>query len=118
MEAAARGAKNHGGRVLSLLPGKADRTTSPHAEADLQLDTGLTANGRNIVLANVVNAMIAVPGSHGALQEMIIAVDAGKTVWAVGEHRTRLPGVEYLASPAQLAEQLRSFLTSAAESHR
>ncbi|MFH8407004.1 LOG family protein [Streptomyces sp. NPDC018019] len=109
MEAAARGAKEHGGRVLGLLPGLSNRTTQPHAEVDLQLDTGLTANGRNIVLASVVHAMIAVPGSHGALQEMIVAVDAEKTVWAVGEHSTRLPGVEYLASPDELAARLTAF---------
>ncbi|MFI1962716.1 LOG family protein [Streptomyces pathocidini] len=109
MEAAARGAKENGGRVLSLLPGVSNRTTQPHTEVDIRLDTGLTANGRNIVLASVVNAMIAVPGSHGALQEMIVAVDAGKTVWAVGEHTTRLPGVEYLASSGELSARLHAF---------
>ncbi|MFK8844154.1 LOG family protein [Streptomyces sp. Ac-502] len=113
MEAAARGAKEHGGRVLGLLPGVSNRTTQPHAEVDLRLDTGLTANGRNIVLASVAHAMIAVPGSHGALQEMIVAVDAGRTVWAVGEHTTRLPGVNYLASTAELSAHLDAFTTAA-----
>ncbi|MGA4844020.1 LOG family protein [Streptomyces sp. G45] len=109
MEAAARGAKESGGRVLGLLPGLANRTTQPHAEVDLRLDTGLTANGRNIVLASVAHAMVAVPGSHGALQEMIVAVDAGTTVWAVGEHTTRLPGVDYLGSTDELAARLTAF---------
>ncbi|MFD7666820.1 LOG family protein [Streptomyces sp. NPDC059788] len=114
MEAAARGAKENGGRVLGLLPGSSNRTTRPHAEVDLRLDTGLTANGRNIVLASVAHAMIAVPGSHGALQEMIVAVDAEKTVWALGEHATRLPGVEYLASLEELAARLTAFSTAPA----
>ncbi|RKN38994.1 LOG family protein [Streptomyces hoynatensis] len=114
MEAAARGAKENGGRVLGLLPGKDNRTTSPFTEADLVLDTGLTANGRNIVLASAVHAMIAVPGSHGSFQEMIIAVDAEKPVWAVGEHRTRLPGVDYLSSPAELADRLGAFTGASA----
>lgn len=113
MEAAARGAKEHGGRVLSLLPGAANRTTSPYAGADLVLDTGLTANGRNIVLANAASAMIAVPGSHGSLQEMIVALDAERTVWAVGDHATRLPGVEYLSSTAELADRLGAFAKAA-----
>jgi uncharacterized protein (TIGR00725 family) len=110
MEGAALGAKQSGGRVLGLLPGRPNRTTGVFAGADLQLDTGLSTNGRNIVLASAVSAMAAVPGSHGSLQEMIIAADAGKPVWAVGRHRTRLPGVEYLHTLDELADRLRSLV--------
>jgi uncharacterized protein (TIGR00725 family) len=110
MEGAARGAKQSGGRVLGLLPGRHSRGTEVFAGADLQLDTGLSANGRNIVLASAVSAMVAVPGSHGSLQEMIIAVDADKPVWAVGQHRTRLPGVDYLRGLDELAARLNSLV--------
>jgi len=117
MAAAARGAQQQGGRVLSLLPGKESRSTPVYADADLQVNTGLTANGRNIVMANAASAMVAVPGSHGSLQEMIIAVDAGTPVWAIGTHKTVLPGVEYVTTLDVLARQLRAVVDSLATPH-
>ena len=50
--------------------------------------------------------MIAVPGSHGTLQEMAVAVDLGKPVIAVGIHETEIPGVRYLSKFARGEHEL------------
>ena len=112
MAAAADGAREQGGRVLGLLPGKDNRSTDVYPHLDIELDTGLTAHGRNIVLANAASLVIAVPGSHGSWQETILAIDAEKPVIGVGDHSVRLPGVEYLDSVTELPRHLDRFVAA------
>ncbi|GAA2339985.1 LOG family protein [Dactylosporangium salmoneum] len=110
MRAAATGAKRAGGLVVSVLPAQALRPTAAHDQADLTLDTGMSVHVRNVVLASSAGALIALPGGHGTLQEIIVATDLGKPVWALGDHAVRLPGVEYLDSLTELAQRLDAFL--------
>jgi uncharacterized protein (TIGR00725 family) len=110
MQAAAAGAKDQGGLVVSVLPAAAHRPSAAHGLADLALDTGMTVHSRNVVLASSATALVAVPGAHGTLQEMLVATDLGKPVWAVGDHPVRLPGVNYLPSAAAVAERLDRLL--------
>ncbi|MFC4066236.1 SLOG cluster 4 domain-containing protein [Actinoplanes subglobosus] len=111
MEAAAKGAKEHGGLVISVLPAAAHRPSRTHGHADLSIDTGLTVHSRNVVLASTADALVAAPGAHGTLQEMLVASDLGKPVWAVGDHAVRLPGVDYLPGLDAVESKLDGLFT-------
>jgi uncharacterized protein (TIGR00725 family) len=109
MAAASSGCRSAGGFVVSLVPGTAYRTTPVNDDASLVIDTGLSVLERNVVLACAGDAMVALPGSHGLWQEMAVALDVGKPVWAIGEHTCVMPGVEILRSMTDLAERLDEF---------
>ncbi len=110
MEAAAVAARDRGGLTVSILPGAESQTSAPHGAADVSIHTGLTLAVRNVVLASAADAMVAAPGSHGTMQEMAVALDLDKPVWAVGEHPFRLPGVVYLATVGELRDRVAEFL--------
>jgi hypothetical protein len=113
MRAAADAAHERGGAVVGILPGAEHRSSEVYEHADLMINTGLSVHIRNIVLAATADVVIAVPGSHGTFQEMIIALDLEKPVLAIGEHPVRLPGVEYLGSTAELADRLTKIVDDA-----
>jgi len=102
MEAASRGARESGAFVVGILPAAGPDTPPRNAYLDLAVDTGLSFQVRNVVVASTVDVMVALPGSHGALQETIVALDLEKRVWAVGEHQVLLPGVVQLSSTDEL----------------
>jgi uncharacterized protein (TIGR00725 family) len=112
MEAASRGCQQQGGFVVGMLPEEASRTTPVSDFLDLAINTGLSPQVRNVVLAAAVDVMIALPGSHGAFQEMIVALDMGRVVLAVGDHSARLPGAKYLESVETLDSELQRILVS------
>jgi uncharacterized protein (TIGR00725 family) len=109
MTAAACGAREAGGLSIGLLPALSDRTTGENPCLDIPINTGVTAHIRNVILASAVDVLIAVPGSHGTLQEMILALDMEKPVWAVGEHVVQLPEVLYLDSIPSLQRHMTDF---------
>lgn len=112
MDAASVACSRAGGLVVGLLPAPETRTTPATQALDLALNLGVTPQMRNVILAAAVDAMIAVPGSHGALQEMIAAVDLEKATLAVGTHPIHLPDVEYLPSLDALERRFETLLTS------
>lgn len=112
MEAAAAACSKKGGFVVSLLPGAADRTSAPGTQVDVRIDTGLPASVRNVVMGSACDLMVALPGSHGTVQEAAVAADLGKPVWGIGDHGVRLPFVSYLEDVATLRRDLAAFLDS------
>lgn len=77
MEAASRGAREAGGRVVGILPGADPREANPWVE--LAIATGM-GDARNAILANTAEAFVAVAGGYGTLSEMAFALKRGKRV--------------------------------------
>ena len=78
MEAAARGAREGGGRVIGVLP-YAPGEGEPNPFVDCALFTGL-GDGRNYVNARTSDALIALRGGPGTLSEIALALKLGVPV--------------------------------------
>ena len=77
MEAAARGAKRAGGLTVGILPGTSHREANPFI--DIIVVTGL-GHARNAIVARSSHALIALPGEHGTLSEIALALKMGLPV--------------------------------------
>ena len=81
MEASARGAKEAGGMVIGILPGKT--TTGASTHLDVAIPTGLD-DGRNLINVYASDVVIACPGALGTLSEVVFAVKHKKPVILLG----------------------------------
>jgi uncharacterized protein (TIGR00725 family) len=99
MGAAARGAREAGGRTVGVLRDAHARSASPHL--DVALSTGLHEL-RNPVLVNSARAVVAIGGGWGTLNEIALAVRQGKTVVALRSWEPAPPGGK--VSPVLVAE--------------
>lgn len=66
MEAAARGARRHGGLTVGILPG--ERATSANEHIELAIPTGL-GEARNVIVVRASQAVIGIAGGWGTLSE-------------------------------------------------
>jgi uncharacterized protein (TIGR00725 family) len=105
MTAAARGAKEHGGLTLGILPGPS--ISSANVYIDIPIATNM-GQARNAVLAQTAQALIAVAGGYGTLSEMALALKIGKTVVAL-QPRFQIPGVH---CPATAQEAVSAALNA------
>lgn len=93
MEGAARGARAAGGQVIGLLPGQLDA----NEHCALVLRTGVPVAIRNVILASCCDAMLALDGSHGTMQELAVALNReGLPVAQVETHRWTPLGLHML----------------------
>ncbi len=97
MEAAARGAREAGGRTVGILPGLDRSAANPYIETAIV--TGIGQMRNSLVVQNG-DVAIAVEGGSGTLSEIGLALKAGRAVVALGGWKT-LPGVLPAADPAQ-----------------
>ena len=76
MEAACKGAKEKGGTTIGILPdtGKGN----PYVEVVIRTGMGY---GRNVILVQSADAVVAIGGGYGTLSEIAIALKAGKNVF-------------------------------------
>ncbi len=74
MLAAAQGAADAGGVVIGIVPLEEPTVDGWPEQAEI-IRTGLFHTSRNIVTATACDAMIAVYGGHGTLQEIAFAMD-------------------------------------------
>ncbi len=81
MDAASRGAAEAGGLVIGILPDEDDRRASAHL--DIAIRTGM-GDARNVVNVLSSDVVIAVEGGAGTLSEIALALNAGRTVVALG----------------------------------
>ncbi|GBE02029.1 MAG TPA: TIGR00725 family protein [Nitrospirae bacterium] len=89
MEAAAKGAKNHGGVTIGILP-QEDRGYA-NEYIDIPVATGL-GMGRNVIISCTADVLIAIGGGYGTLSEIAFALQLGKQVvgietWKIEEVR-------------------------------
>jgi uncharacterized protein (TIGR00725 family) len=98
MEAACKGAREHGGTTVGILSG----TGEGNPYLGIVIRTGL-GHARNVVVAQSGDAMIAIGGSHGTLSEIAIALKTGCPVFGLGTWD--IEGVVICMTPAEAVEQ-------------
>lgn len=81
MAAAARGAKQAGGRTIGILPGESPQEANQWI--DYAIATG-TGHARNLAVAASGDAVIAVGGSWGTLSEIAFARRLGRPTVLLG----------------------------------
>jgi len=101
MEAASRGARAAGGRVIGILPGNAVHDANPYVE--IPIVTGM-GHARNVILVQSVDGLVAIGGGPGTLSEIAVALKVGRPVVGLGSWE--IPGVEAVDSPAAAIAQL------------
>jgi len=88
MEAASRGAAEHGGVVVGILPTAEAETANPYVT--IPIVTGI-GTARNSIIARSVHGAIAINGQYGTLSEIAYSLDLHIPV--VGIHSWEVEGV-------------------------
>ena len=97
MEAACKGAREHGGTTVGIVSGTGDG--NPYL--DIVIRTGL-GHARNVLVAQSGDAMLASGGSHGTLSEIAIALKTGCPVFGLSSWD--IAGVVKCTTPAEAVE--------------
>jgi uncharacterized protein (TIGR00725 family) len=101
MASAARGVAAGGGIAVGVLP------SYDHADGNrylaVTIPTGL-AHARNVIVAAAGDALIALPGEHGTLSEVVLARVLRRPVIVLGAWR-RLPGVVHARTPREAVQR-------------
>ena len=90
MAAAARGARDAGGQVVGVLPGRDAADSPPDDAVDVALYTGL-GQARNLIVVLSGAAAIAIGGSWGTLSEIALALKHGIPVVTLESWSLRRP---------------------------
>jgi uncharacterized protein (TIGR00725 family) len=90
MEAAARGARDEGGRTVGILPGQDPESSPPNPHIELALYTGM-GQARNQVLVLSAQGVIGIGGSWGTLTEIGLALKHGIPVVLLESWQLELP---------------------------
>ena len=110
MAAAARGAKQAGGRTIGILPGESPDEANEWIEHAVATGTG---HARNLAIAASGDAVIAIGGSWGTLSEIAFARRLGRpTVVLAGGVAVEGEGILRAATPKQAVELALSELES------
>ena len=80
MEAVCRGAREAGGVTLGILPG-GKRDANPYVS--IAVATGM-GHARNVIIIESCDAVIALPGEHGTLSEIALALKMNRPVISLG----------------------------------
>ncbi len=75
MEAAAKGAREAGGRTIGIIPGTDKSAANPFC--DVVIPTGC-GEARNVILVNTADAVIALHGKFGTISEMAFTLKQKK----------------------------------------
>lgn len=81
MEAASRGASEHGGTTIGILPGEDSSQANPYITIPIPSGMGI---GRNVLIVRSSDALIAMPGGSGTLSEIALSLNIGKPVIDLG----------------------------------
>jgi hypothetical protein len=101
MEAASLGASERGGLVVGILPG--DSRGEGNAHLDVVLPTNM-GHGRNVIIAQASDVLIAVGGGYGTLSEMALGLKMGKPVVSLRSWRPD-SGVRTAGTAAEAIEE-------------
>jgi uncharacterized protein (TIGR00725 family) len=94
MEAACKGAQEHGGRTVGIVPD----TGNGNPYLDIVIRTGI-GHARNVLVVTSADAVIAIGGSYGTLSEIAIALRLGRPVF--GLSTWEIDGVAPCAAPEE-----------------
>jgi len=103
MAAASRGAFEHGGTTLGLLPGSSRTDANPFLT--VSVPTGL-GELRNALLVRSCDGIIAVGGSWGTASEIALACRTGVPVFSIGGWQFPEAGPVPAASPEEAVRRL------------
>lgn len=108
MEAVCQGAFEAGGETLGLLPGGDASAANPYVTLPIPTNLG---HGRNVLIAQTAEVLVAVEGEYGTLSEMAIALKLGKPVFSLGSW-PELPGPQPVATPQEAATKVLALLAT------
>ncbi|MDD1667789.1 MAG: TIGR00725 family protein [Methanomicrobiales archaeon] len=94
MEAACRGAREAGGTTVGILPD----TGRGNPYLDVVVRTGM-GYGRNAIVVQSGDAVVAIGGGYGTLSEIALALKAGRKVF--GYRTWEIEGVVPCSSPEE-----------------
>ena len=77
MDASARGARDHGGITVGILPDDSIRRVSEHIQIPIVTGMGDARNNINVLTSNIV---VACPGGAGTISEIALALKNEKRV--------------------------------------
>ena len=77
MDAAAKGAAEHGGTTVGILPDESGEDLSSHVNIPIMTGMG---SGRNIINVLTSDVVVACPGGAGTLSEIALALKHGRPV--------------------------------------
>ena len=106
MAAACRGAKAGGGMTIGILP--SDDRADANPWVDVAVPTGL-GEGRNALVVQAADAVVAVAGEFGTLSEIALALRLGRPViglgtWELARDGRPVEAIRAVASPSEAAE--------------
>ena len=108
MEHAARGARSVGGLTIGLLPGGDPNDANEYI--DIAIATSL-GHGRNAVLANTADGVVALGGGLGTLSEIALALRNGRPTigirtWRFERDGRTEPELPLAATPTEALDWL------------
>lgn len=77
MEASAKGAKDHGGITVGIIPGENPEWASQYIDIPIITGMGMARNVINILSSDLI---IALPGKAGTISEIAMALKNGKEI--------------------------------------
>ncbi len=80
MEAASKGAKEHGGLVIGILPSRYFEEANPYCDVIIPTGAGYMRNSINVLAADMV---ISIGGASGTLNELAFAWNYDKKIVAL-----------------------------------
>ncbi len=90
MAAAARGARQAGGRTVGILPGTGPDDSPPNPSIEVPIFTGM-GQARNLAVVLSADVVIAIGGGWGTLSEIGLARKHGRPVVLLGNWHLELP---------------------------
>ncbi|NKX53058.1 TIGR00725 family protein [Arthrobacter mobilis] len=103
MAAASRGAFEHGGVTVGILPGADRAAANPYLTVSLPTGMGQL---RNALLVRSCDALVAVGGSWGTASEIALACRTGVPVYTIGGWRFDAAGPVPVASAEEAVRRL------------
>ncbi len=108
MEAACRGARSAGGHTIGIMPGRNAGETPPNSYVEFPIFTGL-GFARNALVVLNGDAVIAIDGSYGTLNEIAYALIhdvplVGLDTWDFAYHGHDAERIVRVADPVQAVE--------------
>jgi uncharacterized protein (TIGR00725 family) len=100
MEAACSGARDAGGLTIGILPGE---KTDANQCVSIAIATGM-GHARNVIIVKSADAVIALPGEHGTLSEIALALKMKKPV--ISLQSWDIPGTLKAETPEEAVTML------------
>jgi uncharacterized protein (TIGR00725 family) len=100
MEAACQGAVEEKGLTIGILLSENIREANRFVKIPIATGMGI---GRNVIIANTAQVLIAIAGQYGTLSEIAFALQMGKPVIAL-KPWINVPGMQLVNNPEQAIE--------------